>query len=315
VLNPVAAALRKPRVLVVADGALQYVPFGALYSPRTVGAAETGAPRSPLIVDHEIVSLPSASVLAVLRQELVDRQPAEKAIAVLADPVLQAGDSRVKGAMPGHRRAAAEQDTLPAGPDEVETMKLDRLPFTRDEAETIAALVPPEQRLKALDFDASRATVASAELERYRIVHFATHAIVDDRHPDLSGIVLSLVDAEGKPQDGFLRALEIYNVKLRAELVVLSACRTALGKDVKGEGLVGLVRGFMYAGAARVVASMWDVRDRATATLMKRFYEGMLKKNLTPAAALRSAQIAMWKDPRWEAPYYWAGFVIEGEFR
>jgi CHAT domain/Tetratricopeptide repeat len=127
--------------------------------------------------------------------------------------------------------------------------------------------------------------------------------------------VLSLVDRRGDPLDGFLRALEIYNLKLRAELVVLSACRTALGKEVKGEGFIGLVRGFMYAGAARIVASMWDVRDQATATLMKRFYEGMLKKGQTPAAALRSAQISMWRDRRWEAPYYWAGFVIQGEFK
>jgi CHAT domain-containing protein len=308
----------------VADGALQYVPFGALYSPRIEGAGATAGPGIPLIVDHEIVSLPSASVLAVQRQELTGRERAARLVAVLADPVLQSTDPRVKRAAGDRRPPGAEPATgidatgpvtdLERSATEIDTTNLERLRFAREEAETIVALVRPGQSLKALDFDASRATVTGGELERYQIVHFATHGILDSQHPALSGVVLSLVDPEGNPQDGFLRAHEIYNLKLRAELVVLSACRTALGKDVKGEGLIGLVRGFMYAGAARVVASLWDVRDEATAILMKRFYEGMLKNGLKPAAALRSAQVSLWKEKRWEAPYYWAGFVIQGEW-
>ena len=127
--------------------------------------------------------------------------------------------------------------------------------------------------------------------------------------------MLSLVDAQGKPQDGFLRLHEIYSLKLPAELVVLSACQTALGKEIKGEGLVGLTRGFMYAGAARVLASLWKVDDRATAELMKQFYQGMIKDGLRPAAALRAAQVAMWKQQRWQEPYYWAAFVLQGEWK
>ena len=146
-------------------------------------------------------------------------------------------------------------------------------------------------------------------------MHFATHGLINSQHPELSGIVLSLVDQKGQPQNGFLRLNEIYNLRLNAELVVLSACQTALGKEIKGEGLIGLTRGFMYAGAPRVVASLWRIDDRATAELMTRFYRGMLKDGLPPAAALRAAQISMWKDNRWSAPHYWAAFTIQGEWK
>jgi CHAT domain-containing protein len=126
--------------------------------------------------------------------------------------------------------------------------------------------------------------------------------------------VLSLVDQDGRPQEGFVRLHDIYNLKLSADLVVLSACNTGLGKDVKGEGLIGLTRGFMYAGAGGVAASLWKVDDEATAELMKHFYEGMFQRGLTPAAALREAQLGMWKGKRWHAPYYWAAFVIQGQY-
>jgi CHAT domain-containing protein len=165
-----------------------------------------------------------------------------------------------------------------------------------------------------MGFDASRAMISKPELAQYRIVHFATHGFVDYEHPELSGLVLSLVDQNGQPQDGFLRLHDIYNLKLSANLVVLSACNTGLGKEVKGEGLIGLTRGFMYAGAAGVAASLWKVDDDATAELMKHFYEGMFTKGLTPSAALREAQLGMWKQKRWHAPYYWAAFVIQGQY-
>jgi CHAT domain-containing protein len=147
-------------------------------------------------------------------------------------------------------------------------------------------------------------------------VHFATHGLIDSVHPELSGLVLSLVDREGRAQDGFLPAFEVFNLNLPADLVVLSACRTALGKDIRGEGLVGLTRAFMYAGTPRVVASLWKVDDSATAELMKRLYAGMLgPKRLRPAAALRAAQLGLWRDKAWSAPYYWAAFVLQGEWK
>src|SRR5205085_3971099 len=190
-----------------------------------------------------------------------------------------------------------------------------RLAFSRREAEAIYAAAPAGQALKAIDFDASRATATGVGLSRYRIVHFATHGLLNSEHPELSGVVLSLVDAEGRPQNGFLRLHEIYNLSLPAELVVLSACQTGLGKEVKGEGLVGLTRGFMYAGAARVMASLWKVDDAATAELMGRMYTKLLKEGLRPAAALRAAQVEMWRQPRWRWRYYWAAFTLQGEWR
>jgi CHAT domain-containing protein len=191
-----------------------------------------------------------------------------------------------------------------------------RLLSTRREAAAISALVPERDRLRALDFEASRTTALKPELGEYRIVHFATHGLLNNIHPELSGIVLSLVDEAGRPQDGFLRLQDIYNLKLPAELVVLSACQTGLGKEIKGEGLIGLARGFMYAGAPRIVASLWKVDDRATSELMKRFYQGMLgPERLRPAGALRQAQLSIWKEKQWRAPYYWAAFVLQGEWK
>ena len=190
-----------------------------------------------------------------------------------------------------------------------------RLPFTRQEATRLIALAPPDSSLGAVDFNASREAVLGGDLSQYRYVHFATHGLLDSERPGLSSLVLSMVDADGNPRDGFLRANDIYSLKLPADLVVLSACQTGLGKDVKGEGLIGLTRGFMYAGAARVVVSLWNVNDRATAELMTRFYERMLKQGERPAAALRAAQVEMWRQKQWRSPYYWGAFVLQGEWR
>lgn len=311
-LGEAASRLLHKRLLIVADGALQYVPFAALPDPD--GLAQ------PLIVNHEIVSIPSASTLAILRRENANRKPAPKALAVLADPVFSSEDSRLKRdpRKPNTDTARGVDLKLQPAPDDlgIQGMHLPRLPGTRREAAGILALVPEDIRKQALDFDASRATLTSPDMSQYRIVHLATHALLNTAHPDLSGVALSLVDRQGKPQNGFLRLNEIYNLKLSADLVVLSACQTALGKEVQGEGLVGLTRGFMYAGASRVVASLWKVDDRATGELMKKLYAGMLgEKPQPPAAALREAQIAMWKTKGWESPYYWAAFVLQGDWK
>ncbi|MFY9572365.1 MAG: CHAT domain-containing tetratricopeptide repeat protein, partial [Blastocatellia bacterium] len=310
-LGPVASELKGKRLLIVSDGVLQYVPFAALPSPQ--------APDShPLALDNEIVSLPSASVVAVLRQESANRAAAGKTLAVLADPVFSSDDPRVSS--PGKGRAAAVEESSVAA--DVKRSAADsgladlkRLRFSRQEAVEIARLVPGTSKLEAVDFAASRALATSAELGKYRIIHFATHGLINNEHPELSGVVLSLVDAKGQPQNGFLRLYDLYNLRLSADLVVLSACQTALGKEIKGEGLVGLTRGFMYAGAPRVVASLWQVEDRASAELMKRFYQGMLGQGLRPAAALRAAQVSMQKDNRWRAAHYWAAFTIQGEWK
>jgi len=281
---------------------------------------------TPLIAGHEIVSLPSASSLAALRRELAGRAPAPKTVAVIADPVFEESDERIKKnagivATPNDKQAVrgvAEQEVSGSALEVSAAdarQRLQRLTFSRSEADEITALTPPGMSFKALDFQANRATALGPDLSRYRIIHFATHGLLNSQHPELSGVVLSLVDEEGRSQDGFLRLHDIYNLKLGADLVVLSACKTGLGKDIKGEGLVGLTRGFLYAGAPRVVASLWKVDDRATAELMKLFYQRMLRDGLRPAAALRRAQIDIQKLPRWAAPYYWAGFTLQGEWK
>ncbi|MEW6212689.1 MAG: CHAT domain-containing tetratricopeptide repeat protein, partial [Acidobacteriota bacterium] len=306
----IVSQLGKKRLLIMADGALQYIPLGALPAP--------GGDR-PLILDHEIVNLPSASVLAVLRRDTAERAPAARAIAVLADPVFDKNDMRIKGyrtrTLKGSERSLAiDLQRALRGFDLVrDEGTISRLPFTRKEADAIFATAPPGAGMKAVDFNANRELATSAELSRYRIVHFATHALLNGEHPELSGIVLSLVDEHGRSRDGFLRLHDIYNLNLPAEMVVLSACKTGLGKEITGEGLIGLTRGFMYAGAKRIIASLWKVDDWATAELMKRFYKKMLVEKLSPAAALRAAQIEMLRQPKWRAPYYWAAFTLQGE--
>lgn len=304
-LGPVAAELGQKRLLIVAEGVLQYVPFAALPA--------SGDAERPLIVDHEIVNLPSASVLAVLREEFGNRKPASKSVAVIADPVFTANDPRlataVKTAATGSPFVDAQRSAAESGVND-----LVRLRFSRQEADEIARLAGQTRNLKAVDFAANRATATDARLGDYQIVHFATHGLINNQHPDLSGVVLSLVDEQGRAQNGFLRLYDIYNLKLNADLVVLSACQTALGKEIKGEGLVGLTRGFMYAGSPRVVATLWRIDDRATADMMRRFYESMLKDGLRPAAALRAAQLSMLRDRRWHSPHFWAPFTIQGEW-
>jgi CHAT domain-containing protein/tetratricopeptide (TPR) repeat protein len=294
-LGPVAKRMAGKRILVVSDGALQYLPFAALPVPGG------GNEPVPMFVEHEIVSLPSASVLAVLRRETKDRKPPGKAIAVLADPVFEPDDPRLPATGGGAGRSGRPGFA--------------RLAATRQEADAIVAMAPGGTTLRAIDFDASRATAMSPDLAQYRIVHFATHGVFDNENPGLSAVILSMFDQRGQARDGFLRLHDIYGLRLPAELVVLSACNTALGKQVRGEGLVGIVRGFMYAGAKRVVASLWKVDDEATGELMSRFYLAVLRENQSPAAALRQAQLALWRQNRWRPPFYWAAFVLQGEWR
>jgi CHAT domain-containing protein len=309
VLAPLASELAgRRRVLVVPDGALHLVPLAAL---PLAGAA-------PLVASHEVVTSPSASALAVLREQSAARAPNARVLAVLADPVFDRDDPRVRARLKAARARAVpltRGDDEPAEADALSGPPA-RLIGSRREADAILARVPARGVLRALDFEASRATATGDRLSGYGIVHFATHALIDHVHPELSGIVLSLVDGAGRPQDGVLRLHDVYNLRLSADLVVLSACQTALGPNVRGEGLIGLTRGFFYAGARSVVASLWRVEDAATAELMRRFYDAMLgPRRLPPAAALRAAQVELSRQPRWASPYNWAGFVLQGEWR
>ncbi|MEG4913044.1 CHAT domain-containing protein [Microcoleus sp. B7-D4] len=312
ILQPVAAQLAQKRLLIVGDGILNYLPFAALSLPETPGKN----PNPPLIVDHEIVLLPSASTLGILRQNYNDRQPPTRTLAMLADPVFSPNDERVKNSSSATTQQAVESANLGLSRSRGDNnVQFDRLKFTRQEAQIIQALVPANSRTQSLDFAASRAAATSQNLSQYKIIHFATHGLANSTNPELSGIILSLIDEKGNPLNGFLRLTDIFNLKLAADLVVLSACQTGLGQNIQGEGMVGLTRGFMYAGAKRVVVSLWNVDDEGTANLMSSFYQGMLQKGLTPAAALRAAQLEMLKQEEWRSPYYWAAFTLQGEWR
>ncbi len=315
-LEPVAAQLGHKRLLIVADGALQYIPFEAL--PTSAGDT-----RAPLVLEHEVVSLPSVSTLAALRHRAAGPESApDKLVAVVADPVFEPDDPRFPSpttppetGQPEPLEAARLRSALRDVRQEGVGSGLPRLPFTLQEAQAIMDVAPAGQARMVTGFEASRALAVGGELNRYRVVHFATHGVINCQHPELSGIVLSMLNERGGRENGFLQLHDIYKLGLSADLVVLSACSTGLGEEIRGEGLVGLTQGFLHVGARSVVASLWQVDDRATAELMRHFYRAMFDEGLPPAAALREAKKAMWREPRWRAPYFWAAFVLQGEYR
>jgi CHAT domain-containing protein/tetratricopeptide (TPR) repeat protein len=301
------------RILIVPDESLQYVPFAALPLPSS------GTGKDLLVNQFEVDALPSASVLGILRKGAGKRAPPTAIAAIFADPVFEPDDGRVLTRGSGTRRSYEDRPASlsRALSDIGGSQYIARLPASRDEANAIASVLrsgDPQAVQLALDFDASRAHVLRDGLTRFRLVHFATHGVVDTRHPEMSGLILSLVDKNGRRQDGYLRLGDIYKLKLSADLVVLSSCDSALGKDLDSEGIIGLPRGFLYAGAKSVIASLWKVNDDATATLMSRLY-ARIRKGEGPGSALRGAQLEMIRDEQWSNPYYWAAFVLQGDYK
>ncbi|MEG4850975.1 CHAT domain-containing protein [Microcoleus sp. B5-D4] len=314
ILQPAAAQLGNKRLLIVPDGVLHYTPFSALTLPQTAGQNT----NVPLIAEHEIITLPSASTLAILRQNYGDRKPPNRNLAILADPVFSPDDERIKGKITQATTEKLEVNNLGLNQSLRASNRgwpPERLAFTRQEAQTISSLFPSTSSSQKIDFDANRTTATDGSLANYQIVHFATHGIANSKNPELSGIVMSMVDDKGNLVNGFLRLTDIFNLKLAANLVVLSACQTGRGQNVKGEGMVGLTRGFMYAGAQRVAVSLWNVDDEGTALLMQKFYQNMVQQKLAPAAALRAAQMEMMQQEKWKSPYYWAAFTLQGEWK
>src|SRR5882724_1213920 len=303
-LGQVAGRLGEKRLLIAAHDALQLVPFAALPDVTTGAEIGGGEEPAPLVLRHEVVEIASLSVLAILRGRRLGRPSSPGLLALFGDPVTDLADPRLRG-LPG---VGAVRQLSPLG-------DFPPSPHASEEAAAILGLARGGEVLQALGFAATRERALGGDLRRFRILHFAAHGILDATHPDLSALVLSRFDSLGRPRDGSLRAKDLYALDVPADLVVLSACQTALGREVHGEGLVGLPQGFLSAGAARVLVSLWNVRDSSTAELMKRFYSGLLARHLSPAAALREAQVALWRDPRWHAPYHWAGFVLQGEPR
>jgi CHAT domain-containing protein len=293
-LGGIADLARKKRLVIVAEDALHRVPFAALVHPGS---------SVPLIETHEVVSLPSASMIEPLRRR---RSTPSKTMALFADPVFSGNDPRLRR-MLGPRAPVAGAEELP--------LHFARLVFSRQEGSRISALGSPDEIHSRYGFEATRQAALDPSLASYRIVHFSTHGVVHPEFPEFSGIVLSLVDAKGRTQDGFVRLFEIYRRPLAADLVVVSACHSGAGPNLRGEGIVGLAHGFLWAGARRVVVSLWQVNDEASAELMVQFYRHVLEEGLAPADALRRAQGLIRKLARWSDPHYWSGFVLQGEWR
>lgn len=303
-LEPVAAKLAKKRLAIVADGVLQYLPFSALqYSDEKYLANQ-----------NEIIVLPSASVLGQIRENPNRSQKYDETIAIFADPVFDAEDSRIaknSERNPNYENKAIERvlrdfrfgETLP------------RLLASRQEAKNIASLIDKKEANVRTDFEANVENIENLQLKNYRILHFATHGLLNSSRPELSGLIFSLYDKYGNKQNGFLSLNDIYNLNFASDLVVLSACQTALGKDVRGEGLIGMSRGFLYAGSNRIIASLWKVDDAATSEFMKRFYTNHLQKGLQASKALQQTKIEMKNIKRYESQYYWAAFTLMGDWQ
>lgn len=307
-LAPVADLLANRRVVIVADGELQTLPFAALPEPGVDGDDVF------LVRRHEIVFLPSISTLVQLRR-LARERPDGRRFAIFADPVFEADDPRVSKS--GATQRAVETGMSQTLSRSAEDLRLafppTRLPASGEEGRRIFELAGGNEHLLALDFAASLETFHRTDWERFAVLHIATHAWMHPQ-PELSGVLLSLVDEQGGPQEGFLPAVEVSQLHLPLDLVVLSACETGDGPTLRGEGVLGLAWVFLDAGAARVIASLWSVGDKRTAELMTTFYEEHLRHGLSPTAALRRAQLRMSEKPG-ATPVDWAGFVIQGDWR
>jgi len=323
-LEPAAAFIADKRLLIVADGALNYVPFEALV---TTAASADYSSLPYLVKTNEIIYAPSASVVGAIRQQENNRSG--RAMLIVADPVFNSKDTRAHiavssanaetrglGIQSALADVAGQEAAKAAESIKMEGLPLARLAGTRAEADQIAKLAKASgtQADVWLDLDASEDNVDVRDITKYRILHVATHGLLNAERPQFTGLVLSLVG--NKNEDGFLRTDEVFNLKLGSPLVMLSACETGLGKEKRGEGVMGLTRAFMYAGAPTVGVSLWSVADKSTADLMTDFYRRLLAlQTASPATAMREAQLSMIAGKRYSAPFYWAPFVLVGDWR
>jgi CHAT domain-containing protein len=332
-VEPAAALFKQSRLLIVADGALNYVPFHALVTTAPAAGADFST-LPYLLKTNETLFAPSASVVAAIRQQR-GASPQGTGMLIVADPVFDASDARARGAKPptaqqpegdaarGLSFDSAVEDVSesepvsPGAAAETKRGVLVRLVGTRTEAQQIAKLADTSGQ-KAdvwLDLQANESNVEGRDLRQYRFLHFATHGLLNTERPQFTGIVLSLVG--NKPgTDGFLRTDEVFNLRLGSPLVMLSACETGLGKEKRGEGVMGLARAFMYAGAPAVGVSLWSVADKSTADLMADFYKSLLAgADKSPTAAMRTARLDMINGKHYSAPFYWAPFVLVGDWK
>src|SRR5690349_20855618 len=323
VLQPAEAMIGEKRLMVVADGALNYIPFEVLLKSADSGDFSS---LNYLVKTNEVIYAPSASVVGAIKQQRT--KSAGRAMLIIADPVFNSNDARA-GKKPAATPSDAEVRGLgiqsavadvggsaPAPNPQMEGLPLVRLTGTRVEAEQISKLAKASggQADVWLDLDANEDNLDARDLSKYRVIHVATHGLLNAERPQFTGVVLSLVGE--KTHDGFVRTDEVFNLHLGSPLVMLSACETGLGKEKRGEGVMGLTRAFMYAGAPTVGVSLWSVADKSTADLMTDFYRRLLSTNegTTSSSALRGAQLAMITGKKYSAPFYWAPFVLVGDW-
>ena len=327
VLEPAAGLLGEKRLMVVADGALNYVPFEVLLKSSDGGDFSS---LGYLVKTNEVIYAPSASVVAAIKQQR--SRPNGRSMLIIADPVFNSNDARARKTTTTATGSESEvrglgiQSALSdvAGPEaasaiqasKMEGLPLARLAGTRNEAEQISKLAKTSggQTDLWLDLDANEDNLGSRDLSKYAVIHVATHGLLNAERPQFTGVVLSLVG--NKSSDGFLRTDEVFNLRLGGPLVMLSACETGLGKEKRGEGVMGLTRAFMYAGAPTVGVSLWSVADKSTAELMTDFYRRLLASGASSSssAALRGAQLSMISGKKYSAPFYWAPFVLIGDW-
>lgn len=308
-LSPIHSSLKgTQKILFVLDGILHYVPFEAL---EDKSLQPEGGRGKYLIEDHVISYVPSASVWRNLRRNVTGTERRKELLA-FGDPVFQSSHD-----LSLNKGATTEQPEIDhiRGLYEGRGFYFDPLPYSRLEVERISTLFPKERQQVYLGEQATESILKKERLDSYKAIHFATHAVIDEQVPGRSGVVLSSPDPE---EDGVLQIHEIFNLELNADLVILSACQTALGKLVYGEGIVGLTRAFLYAGTSNIVVSLWNVDDKSTADLMAGFYESM-KSGRDKAFALREAKLELLKAaetgsqyPAYAHPYYWAAFTLVG---
>lgn len=287
-------------IYVVPDGPLLGVPFSAL--------RPEGEPAA-LISVASVLQEPSASVLLSLTQSQFVVSKAKLSVAIFADPVYTADDSRF--GVDQKKGKAAQTTTMNWAP-EAHFMHLQRLTGSRAEALAVAALQSDAHPDLNLDFNASLLSIRTTRWEQYDVAHFAVHALLNSDRPEYSGVALSMFQADGTPQDGVLRLSDISALHMPVSLVVLSGCRTLEGKIVPGEGLVGLSQAFLTAGAHAVVGSWWNVEDERSSQFMREFYKNLLVNRMNGPEALRRAQLTLLHSSQWHDPYYWAAYAYEG---
>jgi len=304
-IDPIKRQLQnKKRLLISPEGKLCLVPFNTLLIQNTKAKS--------LLEDYEIVNISSASLIALIREKKQENAP--NRILVLADPAFSANDNRISKNL-NNNVIATQKTPRPrvARLRGKRDIAFARLIATQKEAFGISKAFPKKVD-KFTGVDASKQRLELINFMEYYILHFATHSLLDLSQPELSSIVLSLVDKTGQECEGFLTVSDILNLKFSAELVTLSSCQTGLGKEKKGEGVIGLTRAFFYSGAKRVVSTLWSVNDEATADLMVKFYNN-IATGLSASSALRKAQLDTLRTQKYKSPYYWGAFQIQGEFK